>query len=113
MPSPKTYRAFRRRSDAAWLNTLITTGKVAFTIPPEVHAEQVADAYGLTAADLDVLDGPVDPRVAPTVMPRQPANNIEPLLATLMLEIDAAIPGLAPNLRTAVQDRLRTRLTGG
>ena len=116
MPAPLTYRAFRRRPDGAWLSALLTTAKPRFSAKPEQHAEQVAGDYGLTVADVDVVDGPADPRVAPLVTPRLPAGATEPLVDTLVADVEAVAQGQGVRLpqpfHTALARRIRERLQG-
>ena len=111
-----TYRAFKRKSDGAWLSALVTTEKAAFRVPFAEHAAQVGAAYGLTARDVDVVEAATDPRVAPMVLPRQATGSADPLAVTLMTDIEAVAQAnavtLTPEFRVTLRRRLRERLEG-
>lgn len=110
------YRAFKRVSDGAWLSALITTTKPELRVKPEEHAAQVAPGFGLTAADVIVVDSDADPRVAPLVMPRLSGGASEALAATLTKDVEDVAQANGVNLpqrfKDAIAQRVRDRLRG-
>lgn len=106
------YRAFKRKRDGAWLSALLTTSKPAFTATAAEHRTQVAKSYGLGPDDLDAVDAPTDPRVAPLVMPRLPDDATAALAETLANDVLAEAGPLPPQVQDKVRQRIKDRLAG-
>lgn len=68
------FRAFRKISTDEWTDALMTVAGGAFDIPAASHIESIAGALAIPIADLEAVEGKVDPRTPPFLaLPKPPA----------------------------------------
>ena len=96
------YRTFKRSSTGKWLNVVMTVDGPAFAVLASDHRDQIAAGWGISPADMTVVDGSTDARTGTLIEgPEAPAPAPDPDVelakaisaATTLTELKAALVG--------------------
>ena len=72
------FRNFRVIATGRWLNVLLTTEGVSFSVSDRIHREQIALGFGLPIDTIEVLDSAADQRRGILVPAPVPLPNPDP-----------------------------------